>query len=425
MAVTKMTPASWVKLLDGEAGEFADEATPGLRLKVGARGAVWNLHLRDLAGRMRKIGLGGAGANGAGLDLVKARAAAAATRSAVQDGRDPTAEKRQTKASARIVAIKASAGTLRQLLDLYGERDGARLRTWERQRSAIGITFATLLDVPASQLDKPSLRDAYETHVRTAPTAATRNRAYLASVLNWAVGRDMLDANPLASVKPPKGAGLAKRDRVLSDAEIGKIMVALPTIAKHRNLHDHAFRVLFWTGCRLGEIAGMRWGELEPDLKLWRLPAARAKNGREHHLPLPSQMTAMLAIRRDGLRTAAAAGIRKLGREPTADELAAVPAAGDLVLPGGRGGQLTNWDRVSKELMAASGTAGWHRHDIRRSVVTGMVELGVSPHVVEAIVNHVSGSRGGVAGVYNKAKLLGPMRDALQLWADHLDRIGK
>ena len=62
----------------------------------------------------------------------------------------------------------------------------------------------------------------------------------------------------------------------------------------------------------------------------------------------------------------------------------------------------------------------WRFHDLRRTAVTGMIELGVQPHIVEAAINHVSGSRAGVAGVYNKAKLREPVRAALELWAEHV-----
>jgi hypothetical protein len=52
-----------------------------------------------------------------------------------------------------------------------------------------------------------------------------------------------------------------------------------------------------------------------------------------------------------------------------------------------------------------------------------MAELGVLPHIVEAVLNHVSGHKGGVSGVYNRAKYEGEMRRALQLWADHLTKL--
>jgi hypothetical protein len=62
-------------------------------------------------------------------------------------------------------------------------------------------------------------------------------------------------------------------------------------------------------------------------------------------------------------------------------------------------------------------------HDLRRTAVTGMVELGVPPHVVELAINHVSGTRGGVAGVYNKSQMLAERKLALERWAAHVFRL--
>jgi hypothetical protein len=62
----------------------------------------------------------------------------------------------------------------------------------------------------------------------------------------------------------------------------------------------------------------------------------------------------------------------------------------------------------------------WTLHDLRRTFVTGMVELHVPPHVVEVTVNHISGVRAGVAGVYNKAELIDERKEALERWARHV-----
>ena len=80
---------------------------------------------------------------------------------------------------------------------------------------------------------------------------------------------------------------------------------------------------------------------------------------------------------------------------------------------------LAGGDRKMKELAKAE-IPPWRFHDIRRTVVTGMCELGIRPDVVELCVNHQSGSRGGVAGVYNKAQLLPERADAFTRWAQHL-----
>ena len=66
----------------------------------------------------------------------------------------------------------------------------------------------------------------------------------------------------------------------------------------------------------------------------------------------------------------------------------------------------------------------WRIHDLRRVTSTGMNDIGVFPHVVEAVLNHVSGAaKAGVAGVYNKAKYNPEKRAALNQWADHVARI--
>jgi integrase len=62
----------------------------------------------------------------------------------------------------------------------------------------------------------------------------------------------------------------------------------------------------------------------------------------------------------------------------------------------------------------------WTIHDIRRTVATRMAELGVQPHIIEAVLNHVSGHKGGIAGVYNRATYDKERRSALNLWAGHI-----
>jgi integrase len=179
-------------------------------------------------------------------------------------------------------------------------------------------------------------------------------------------------------------------------------------------------RLLVLLGQRRDEVGGMGRAELAPDLTLWRLPGERTKNGRPHDVPLPAQAAAILS-----------------GRPPRAGR--------DLVF-GAREGSFSGWSQAKKRLDAdvarwraqerlgrpltdgelpAPGDAlpAWTLHDLRRTAVTGMAELGVAPHVVEAVVNHVSGHKGGVAGVYNWASYAAEKRAALQRWADHVEQI--
>lgn len=70
---------------------------------------------------------------------------------------------------------------------------------------------------------------------------------------------------------------------------------------------------------------------------------------------------------------------------------------------------------------AMPGAAPWRLHDLRRTAATGMAELGIAPHIVEAVLNHVSGARGGVAGIYNRAAYADEKRAALERWANHVE----
>ncbi len=88
----------------------------------------------------------------------------------------------------------------------------------------------------------------------------------------------------------------------------------------------------------------------------------------------------------------------------------------------GGGGRLVNWDRETKRLMAETGTAGWTRHDLRRTGATMRGELGVEPHVAEAALNHAA-IHSKLAATYNQARYVPAVREALQRLADRLTEI--
>jgi len=70
-----------------------------------------------------------------------------------------------------------------------------------------------------------------------------------------------------------------------------------------------------------------------------------------------------------------------------------------------------------------NGMAAWTLHDLRRTAATQMAELGVLPHIIEAILNHVSGHKSGVAGIYNRARYVDEMRSTLQGYGDYVERL--
>jgi integrase len=164
-----------------------------------------------------------------------------------------------------------------------------------------------------------------------------------------------------------------------------------------RGLGDDRFsdvvRLLLLTGQRRNEIGKLRWSEIDLDRKLIMLPAERVKNSRNHEVPLSRQ--ALAIIERQPRRT-------------------------DFVF-GGRG--QWGWAEAKAKLDQRVPIAPWRIHDLRRSCATSLAEVGVLPHIIEAVLNHQSGHKASVAGIYNRAKYADEMRSALQRWADHVDKI--
>jgi integrase len=233
--------------------------------------------------------------------------------------------------------------------------------------------------------------------IKDASGTVTANRAAstLSYFFTWAMGQGFADINPLI--------GIAKfseqaRERVLSDGELRLIW--------HAAGDDHfgaIVRLLMLTGQRADEIASLRWSEIGDDSIL--LPADRTKNKRPHTVPLAKAALDILQVQQ-----------RRVNDDGTLR---------DLVFGIGHRG-FSGWsrckerldDRIAKE--TGKPLPAWRVHDLRRSVATGMAALEVQPHIVECVLNHVSGFRAGVGGVYNRNPYEPEKRRALDLWGDHL-----
>jgi integrase len=82
----------------------------------------------------------------------------------------------------------------------------------------------------------------------------------------------------------------------------------------------------------------------------------------------------------------------------------------------------SDWGHAKADLDRRLGAAvgAWRIHDLRRTAATRMADLGVAPHIIEAVLNHHSGHRAGVAGIYNRSSYDREVRSALAMWADHV-----
>ncbi len=253
------------------------------------------------------------------------------------------------------------------------------------------VTWCGLHDEPIDKIERHRIASEL-THIarKNGPVAANRARSALHALFVWAIRQGATSHNPVAETAKP---GTERtRDRVLRDDELRTIWHAC-----RDDDHGRIVRILMLTGQRREEVGGMTWTELDFDKAVWSLAGERTKNARPHDIPLSPQMVELL---------------REI--EPRQDR---------TMLFGSGFGAFSGWSRCKRRLDQRSGVPNWRLHDLRRTAVTGMAELGIQPHVIEAVVNHVSGHKAGVAGIYNRAAYAADKRQALQIWADHLTAI--
>jgi integrase len=182
-----------------------------------------------------------------------------------------------------------------------------------------------------------------------------------------------------------------RRDRVLSDAELAAVWNACGN-----DTYSKIVKLLILTGARREEVGGMLWSELDKR-PLWIISASRTKNRLEHVLTLPGLAWSLI----DSTPR----------REPK-----------NRVLGNGPQG-FNNWNTAKKALDRRSGIVSWRLHDLRRTAATRMADLGIQPHIIEAALNHVSGHKAGVAGIYNRSSYQREVKNALAIWADHVASI--
>ena len=251
------------------------------------------------------------------------------------------------------------------------------------------ITRADIVKVLDEYSDRPARRK--EIH------------SLLRKLFNWATDRQDIDVSPLAGMKAPKA--VPSRRRVLSDDEV----VALWRATENSGWPWGPFvRMLILTMQRRQEVAEMDWSEIDIDARRWTLPADRAKNDQEHVIPLTSLALAELQLlgpKRKGLvftttGTTPVSGFFK-GRAALHKDMIAHLKAKQIEDGG-------DPDQVD--------VPNWRLHDIRRTGATHLQSLRVPVEVTESVLNHISGTRAGVAGIYNRYKYDDEKRTALDAW---------
>ena len=364
---------------------YWDAALPGFGIKVTPKGRKVFIVLYRTGGagsKLRKYTIGPTGR----VTLHQARIAAQKVFAARLDGRDPAAEKRERKR--RAVADRVE-DLLEAFIDqrLSQNRSGgeiARLLRREMGRAWAGRSIHEI-----GKRDVVEVISAIEQ--RGAPVAANKTLKSIKTFLRWCVGRAILDQSPAEGVPAP--AKEISRDRVLSDDEVAKVILAAREVD---DPYCGIVELLVLTGQRREEVARLAWDELDLTQRIWTIPKSRTKNAKPHVVQLSDQSIAVL--RRVEKRGPYVSAVH--GNKP-----------------------FQNFAVAKRKLDELSKVPGWRLHDLRRTCVSGMARLGIAPHVADKILNHQSGTITGVAAVYQRHEFLRERKDALERWGAHVAKI--
>jgi integrase len=426
----------------GERRRIRDLGAKSLFLIIEPSGhKAFQMRFRTPSGRIGKLTLGPFDPSGSELEavptvgqpltLAAARTLAVATHRQRALGHDPIADHKARKHRQRIEIEEHHAGTFVAAVRAYiDEHAKPETRNWRETARLLGLDYPLdggepqetkgglaqrWADKPVREIDGHDIWSVVDEAKRIGvPGIKARNKGLseprgrmlfvaLSSLFGWLKKNRKVEINPAASVSRPEGA--KARERVLSADEIRWFWAACDTVdAPRMTSAPRPFapllKILLLTGARLNEVAGMIRSELIEDGMTWSLPGSRTKNKRPHVVPLSPLVRELIASVK--------------GRYFVFSTTGHSPPSG--------------WSRMKlrldAEMLAVArkergkdvSIAPWRLHDLRRTAVTNMGELGVLPHVVEKVVNHVSGHQAGVAGVYNKSELIDERRAALERW---------
>jgi integrase len=329
----------------------------------------------------------------------------------VRQGIDPVEEQREAKRKEKALNFSAYCDLF---VDLYLQPNWPD--TWPE-------AMRTLENVAKPRWGKKALNTLKRADmVKLMDDYADRpgRRKYVHSLLrklfNWAVDREDIEVSPLAGMKAPKPT--ASRRRVLGQEELVCLWMATERAGWPWGPY---VRLLVLTMQRRQEVAELDWAEIDLEAGTWTLPAERAKNDEAHIIPLTSlavaELTALNPKERGLVFTTtgktAVSGFSKAKRSLDTDMLKI----------------MTERPKRLGKTSDSVQIADWRLHDLRRTGATNLQALGIPIEVTEAVLNHISGTRAGVAGIYNRYKYEPEKRMALEAWdtrlQELLNRVGR
>jgi integrase len=365
-----------------------DKKLPGFGLRTRNGKRTWVFQYK-LGNQNRRIKLGGPE-----LSRDDARRLAEAekgklAKAKLGHGLDPAAEREIRKAEAKPRAKSAKA--LASIIPIYLEarRGGVKPNTYVAQERYLNNHWEALHGLPLDGITRADVATSLAAIAKAnGPVAANRARSVLSKFYAWAIGEGLCDANPVMGTN--KRDENDPRERSLSSVEAARVWLAAPD-----NDYGRILKLILLTGCRRTEIGDLKWSELDRDARTIRLPRERTKNHQEHFVPLSDAAMSILATIGHGDR--------------------------DYLFGRRRTGGFCGWSKSKAELdEIVKLKEPWTVHDLRRTVRTGLGDLGVQPHIAEATLNHLPPK---LIRTYDRNKYESEKRAALDQWATHLKTV--
>lgn len=227
--------------------------------------------------------------------------------------------------------------------------------------------------------------------MRKTPSEARHAFAIIRLFFGWAEKRRYVAKSPCAGVEAPKAA--PPRERVLTRDEIKAVLVAARACG---GTYATIVELLLLTGQRRGEIAGLRAEWIDWEQRTITFPSTITKNKRAHTIPCGPRVEALL-------RKGNAKGLLFPGR--------------------GTDRPFDGWSKGKPKFDLHCPLPHWTLHDLRRTCATNLAALGVPVAVTEKLLNHVSGTTGGIVAVYQRHGYADEMREAMAAWESYLDEL--